>query len=96
MQLTYLGLQSIDGLRRLVWEVRHELVDGEVFIRYYNSRKEGELFVNTFNSALKELLAQRRQEARNHALIMAQQFVSIIEQKLDNEEHSRLHMKYGY
>lgn len=84
MHLTYKGINN-NNTRQLVWEFNYQASDG-LFTRQFNSRQEGEAFMQLFKSQLREIQAQKRLEARECAESMAKHKAFLIERKVLQEE----------
>jgi hypothetical protein len=86
MKLTYIGVEENRGLRKLTWEFEYITREGIPYTRWFNSRQEGEAFMQLFKSQLTEIQAQKRLEARACAESMAQHMAVIMERNLLQEE----------
>lgn len=86
MKLTYIGVEEIRGIRQLTWEFEYITHENIPYTKWFNSRLEGEAFMQLFKSQLRKIQAQKRLEARECAESMAQHMAVIIERNVLQEE----------
>lgn len=86
MQLSYIGVVEIRGIRQLTWEFEYTTSEGIPYTKWFKSRQEGVVFLQLFKSQLREIQAQKRLEARECAESMAERLVALYERKVLQEE----------